>query len=63
MALQYPLLFTFGEDDYQNNISFANHDSYSSKKHHKVSMRAFYAYVIHESEYGEDTITKGGHLY
>jgi hypothetical protein len=26
-------------------------------------MRAFYAYLIHEREYGEDTITKGGRLY
>jgi hypothetical protein len=26
-------------------------------------MRAFYAYLIHERKYGEDTITKDGCLY
>jgi hypothetical protein len=26
-------------------------------------MRAFYVYLIHEREYGEDTVTKGGRLY
>uniref|UniRef100_A0A6N2LWX4 Helitron helicase-like domain-containing protein n=1 Tax=Salix viminalis TaxID=40686 RepID=A0A6N2LWX4_SALVM len=63
MALQYPLLFPFGEDGYQTNISFANHDGHISRKHQRVPMRAFYAYLIQEREYGEDTLIKGGRLY
>lgn len=63
MSLQYPLLFPFGEDGYRTNISFANHDNQVPRKRQNVPMRAFYAYLIHEREYGEDTITKGGRLY
>uniref|UniRef100_A0A6N2M3C9 Helitron helicase-like domain-containing protein n=1 Tax=Salix viminalis TaxID=40686 RepID=A0A6N2M3C9_SALVM len=63
MALQYPLLFPFGEDGYRTNIWFANHDNHISGKRQRVPMRAFYAYVIQEREYGEDTLIKGGRLY
>uniref|UniRef100_A0A6N2LZD0 Helitron helicase-like domain-containing protein n=1 Tax=Salix viminalis TaxID=40686 RepID=A0A6N2LZD0_SALVM len=34
-----------------------------SGKHQRVPMRAFYAYLIQEREYGEDTLIKGGRLY
>uniref|UniRef100_A0A6N2MNQ0 ATP-dependent DNA helicase n=1 Tax=Salix viminalis TaxID=40686 RepID=A0A6N2MNQ0_SALVM len=63
MALQYPLLFPFGEDGYRTNISFADNYSNISGKRQRVPMRGFYAYVIQEREYGEDTLTKGGRLY
>uniref|UniRef100_A0A6N2MFD4 ATP-dependent DNA helicase n=1 Tax=Salix viminalis TaxID=40686 RepID=A0A6N2MFD4_SALVM len=63
MALQYPLLFPFGEDGYRTNISFADNHSDVSGKRQRVPMRGFYAYVIQEREYGEDTLTKGGRLY
>ena len=33
MALQYPLLFPFGEDGYRTNIGFANHGNHISGKH------------------------------
>jgi len=54
------LFFPFGEDGYQTNISFASQDDQLSRKHQNVLMRAFYAYFIHEREYGEDNVTKGG---
>lgn len=54
------LFFPLGEDGYQTNISFANQDDQLSRKHQNVLMRAFYAYFIHEREYGEDNVTKGG---
>uniref|UniRef100_A0A6N2NIG4 Helitron helicase-like domain-containing protein n=1 Tax=Salix viminalis TaxID=40686 RepID=A0A6N2NIG4_SALVM len=63
MALQYPLLFPFGEDGYRTNISFADNYSNISGKRQRVPMRGFYAYVIQEREYGEDTLTKAGRLY
>uniref|UniRef100_A0A2K1YA91 Helitron helicase-like domain-containing protein n=1 Tax=Populus trichocarpa TaxID=3694 RepID=A0A2K1YA91_POPTR len=61
MSLQYPFLFPFGEDGYRTNISFANHDNQVPRRRQNVLMRA--AYLIHEREYGEDTVTKGGRLY
>ena len=63
ISLQYPLLFPFGEDGYRTNISFSNHDNQVPKRRQNVPMRAFYAYRIHEREYGEDTVTEGGCLY
>ena len=33
------------------------------RRRQNVPMRAFYVYLIHEREYGEDTVTKGGRLY
>uniref|UniRef100_A0A6N2NAH5 ATP-dependent DNA helicase n=1 Tax=Salix viminalis TaxID=40686 RepID=A0A6N2NAH5_SALVM len=63
MALQYPLLFPFGEDGYRTNISFTDNHSNISGKRQRVPMRGFYAYVIQEREYGEDTLIKGGRLY
>uniref|UniRef100_A0A6N2MZH6 Helitron helicase-like domain-containing protein n=1 Tax=Salix viminalis TaxID=40686 RepID=A0A6N2MZH6_SALVM len=49
MALQYPLLFSFGEDGYRTNISFAY-------------MMPIATENIRE-EYGEETLIKGGNLY
>jgi hypothetical protein len=63
MLLQYHLLFPFGEDGYRTNISFANHDNQVPRRHQNIPMRAFYAYLVHERKYGEDTVTKDGHLY
>uniref|UniRef100_A0A6N2M2Z0 Uncharacterized protein n=1 Tax=Salix viminalis TaxID=40686 RepID=A0A6N2M2Z0_SALVM len=35
----------------------------TSLERQRVLMRAFYAYLIQEKEYGEDTLIKGGRLY
>jgi len=33
------------------------------RRRQNIPMRAFYVYLIHEREYGEDTVTKDGRLY
>ena len=63
MSLQYPLLFPYGEDGYHTEIFFANQDHYTPAKHQKVTMRAYYAYVIQERLGHGSTLTKGGRLY
>ena len=63
MFLQYPLLFPYGEDGYHTQILFANQECYAPAKHQKVTMRAYYAYVIQERVGDNSTLTKGGRLY
>jgi len=43
MALQYPLLFSYGEDGYSCNIMFVDHGHEKTRKRSRVSMRAYYA--------------------
>jgi hypothetical protein len=62
-SLQYPLLFPYGDDGYQCNIMFADQDHPPQKKHSRVPMRAYYAYLINERVGIENTIIKGGCLY
>uniref|UniRef100_A0A6N2NCW6 Helitron helicase-like domain-containing protein n=1 Tax=Salix viminalis TaxID=40686 RepID=A0A6N2NCW6_SALVM len=48
MALQYPLLFPYGDDGYRCNKILADQDHQPQRKHSRVPMRAYYAYLIHE---------------
>uniref|UniRef100_A0A6N2NFB7 ATP-dependent DNA helicase n=1 Tax=Salix viminalis TaxID=40686 RepID=A0A6N2NFB7_SALVM len=61
MALQYPLLFPFGEDGYRTNISFAD-ITVIFLKGQRVPMRGFYAYVIQKGNMGRHS-HKSGRLY
>uniref|UniRef100_A0A6N2K990 Helitron helicase-like domain-containing protein n=1 Tax=Salix viminalis TaxID=40686 RepID=A0A6N2K990_SALVM len=63
MALQYPLLFPYGDDGYRCNIMFVNQDHQLQRKCSRVPMRAFYAYLIHERANIENIVIKGGRLY
>jgi hypothetical protein len=63
MSLQYPLLFPYGEDGYHTDILFTNQEHYTPSKRQKVTMRAYYAYVIQERLGDSSTLTKGGRLY
>ena len=45
------------------NINFASDDDQVSRRHQNMPIRVFYAYLIYEKEYGEDTITKDDCLY
>ncbi|PNT11530.2 hypothetical protein POPTR_011G042150v4 [Populus trichocarpa] len=63
MSLQYPLLFPYGEDGYHTDILFTNQEHYTPSKRQKVTMRAYYAYVIQEKLGDSSTLTKGGRLY
>ncbi|KAJ6946875.1 hypothetical protein NC651_001539 [Populus alba x Populus x berolinensis] len=63
MSLYYPLLFPYGEDGFHTDIPLAHQEQQPPKKRQKVSMRAYYAYLIHEREKQESTLIKGGRLY
>lgn len=46
MALQYPLLFPYGEDGYHDEIYYKQVGPNRRKKREKVSMREFYSYQL-----------------
>lgn len=46
LALQYPLLFPYGEDGYRVDIFHRGVDETTSKKKKRVTMRDFFAYMI-----------------
>lgn len=48
LALQYPLLFPYGEDGYRVDIPLGDANDNSSRKRTKLSMREFFAFRIQE---------------
>ncbi|KAM2883182.1 hypothetical protein COP2_016053 [Malus domestica] len=63
MALQYPLLFPYGEDGYKKGLPW--NPDYKGKKPKTggVSLRAFLGYQIHDRPGQNDTLLKGGRLF
>ncbi|CAH9083783.1 unnamed protein product, partial [Cuscuta epithymum] len=48
LALQYPLLFPYGEDGFREDIPFSNKKGDPSRGRQKISIREFIAYRLHE---------------
>ncbi|XP_045821889.1 uncharacterized protein LOC123914761 [Trifolium pratense] len=64
LPLQYPLLFPFGEDQYQENIPLnLLTTSCSEKKLVRVSLRAFIAYRLMERNLEDTVILKSRRLF
>jgi hypothetical protein len=64
IPLQYPLLFPFGEDQYQENIPLNSLSSSSSKKKQiRVSLRSFIAFRMHERLCEDSILHKGKRLF
>ncbi|CAN6697011.1 unnamed protein product [Malus baccata var. baccata] len=63
MALQYPLLFPYGEDGYKKGLPW--NPDYKGKKPKTggVSLRAFLGYQIQDRPGQNDTLLKGGRLF
>ncbi|XP_071718873.1 uncharacterized protein [Rutidosis leptorrhynchoides] len=63
MALQYPLLFPYGETGYHEQIAY--HTNSGRRKTHRgyVTMREFYCYRIQQRENEGTTILRGGRLF
>ena len=63
MALQYPLLFPYGEDGFHDNIPY--HDNSSARKTIRefVTMKEYYAYVIQQRNNQGTTLLRGGRLF
>ncbi|XP_073152320.1 uncharacterized protein [Henckelia pumila] len=62
LALQYPLIFPYGEDGYREDISFSESKS-SSVGRKRVSIREFFAYRLHDRECGSSTILSSRRLF
>nr|GEV68805.1 helicase [Tanacetum cinerariifolium] len=62
MALQYPLLFPYREDEYHDKIPYHTNRGTRKTKRSFVSMKEYYAYIIQRNDQG-NTLLRGGRLY
>ncbi|GJZ10655.1 putative PIF1 DNA helicase/replication protein A1-like protein [Tanacetum coccineum] len=63
MALQYPLLFPYGEDGFHEKIPYHPNRGTRKIKRGYVSMKEYYAYVIQQRNCQGNTLLRGGRLY
>lgn len=63
LALQYPLLFPYGEDGYREDIPFSESKRSSNDKRTKVSFREFFAYRLHDKKDEVSTILSAKRLF
>ncbi|XP_074265342.1 uncharacterized protein LOC141587773 [Silene latifolia] len=64
MALQYPLLFPYGEDSYHTGIPYHVPDGTQKKgKREYVTMREYYAYRIQQRRIGGGPLLYSGRLF
>lgn len=63
MALQYPLLFPYGEDGYREEILHNDQPERKRKKRKTVMMRESYAYRIQQKPNEGNTLLLAGRLY
>ncbi|XP_077215969.1 uncharacterized protein LOC143850629 [Tasmannia lanceolata] len=63
MAMQYPILFPYGEDGYHLGIPCKCNEGRRQTKRHCVTMREYYAYRIQQRENESQTIIRGGRLF
>ncbi|GKB18373.1 DNA helicase, partial [Tanacetum coccineum] len=62
MALQFPLLFIYGEDGYHTDMKLANVSSQTTKANKRLSMNMYYSYQIHDRLNDYSLILRGGRL-
>lgn len=48
MAMQYPILFPYGEDGFHESIMYNQTTSSSALRHDKATMVEFFAYIMHD---------------
>ncbi|GJS42019.1 ATP-dependent DNA helicase PIF1-like protein [Tanacetum coccineum] len=63
MALQYPLLFPYGEDGFHENIPYHTNRGTRKTKRGYISMKEYYAYIIQLPKCQGNTLLRGGRLY
>lgn len=64
IPLQYPLIFPYGEDGYQEDISISDFRKNSqTRTRQHISMREFIAFRIQEITYEFGNILSGGRLF
>ncbi|GJY65612.1 helicase [Tanacetum coccineum] len=60
MALQYPLLFPYGEDGYHDKISYHSNTGTRKTNRGYVTMKEYYTYVIQYKKDQGTTLLRGG---
>ncbi|XP_071709132.1 uncharacterized protein [Rutidosis leptorrhynchoides] len=63
MALQYPLLFPYGETGYHENIPYHCNSGRRKTSRGYITMREFYCYRIQQRENEGTTLLRGGWLF
>ncbi|XP_077251766.1 uncharacterized protein LOC143890990 [Tasmannia lanceolata] len=63
MAMEYPILFPYGEDGYHLGIPYKCNEGRRQTKRHCVTMREYYAYRIQQRENESQTIICGRLLF
>nr|XP_027186631.1 uncharacterized protein LOC105851205 isoform X3 [Cicer arietinum] len=63
MALQYPLLFPYGEDGYRIGISHRNPETGSCYKRKTVTMRQYYSFRLQQRAGEAQTLLRSGRLF
>ncbi|XP_071726987.1 uncharacterized protein [Rutidosis leptorrhynchoides] len=63
MALQYPLLFPYGETGYHEEIPYHNNNGRRKTNRGFVTMREYYCYMIQQRENEGTTLLRGGRLF
>jgi hypothetical protein len=48
MSMQYPILFPYGEDGFNDNIMYRQTEASSFVRHQKATMVEYYAYRLHD---------------
>nr|GEU94766.1 ATP-dependent DNA helicase PIF1 [Tanacetum cinerariifolium] len=59
MALQYPLLFSYGEDGFHEKIPYHANAGTRKTKRGYVTMKEYYSYIIHQRPGQGGTLLKG----
>ncbi|GJV08398.1 DNA helicase PIF1, ATP-dependent [Tanacetum coccineum] len=63
MALQYPLLFPYGEDDFHKKIPYYTNRGNQKTNRWFVTMKEYYSYIIQQRNDQGNTLVRGGHLF
>ncbi|GKB93521.1 reverse transcriptase domain-containing protein [Tanacetum coccineum] len=63
MALQYPLLFPYGEDGYHDKIPYHSNTGTHKTNRGYLTMKEYYAYVIQYRKEHGTTLLRGGRLF
>ena len=60
MALQYPLLFPYGEDGYRADIKWNSNYTGKQPRRNRISMRSFYAFQFQQRLHEGNTLLRAG---
>ncbi|GKC39974.1 DNA helicase, partial [Tanacetum coccineum] len=63
MALQFPLLFVYGEDGYSKDMKMVRVPGVPSDEDRRLTMKAYYSYVLHDRVNSFNYLSRTGRLF